>query len=136
MLDNPQTPYDDNPIMQDSTGEESVNSNYSTWIAGSAVTITLIGALLSWNSSQTTLANNQAVLAQEIKETRTELVSYVAKEIYIVDDRITRFEATVETKNKDVEHRLRQMSDEQHKTNVRAEKNETLLKLVVDAKIP
>lgn len=123
--------------MGDSQGSSPVTSNnYSTWVAGGAVILSLLGSLLAFNTAQTTMANNQTALALELKKVHKEMITYIDKEMYVVNDRITRFESDVHKKDEDFETRLRASAQNNHKAVVRAEKNETLLKLVTEGKLP
>lgn len=119
---------------QEPTGK--LGANYSTWVAGGAVTLSLLGSLLAFNTAQTTMANNQAVLAKELQSVHKEVILYIDKEIGVVDSRITRHEAVVRERETDVEERLRTLDGELDRVIVRAEKNETLLILVIEGKIP
>ena len=138
-LDNPSTSLDNNPIMnqsEDVEEEEVKSNNYGTWIAGGAIVLSLLGSLVSFNTAQTTLTNKVEALTAEIKKSHKDAITYVDKEIFIVDDRISRLEATIEKKNEDVENRLRETTENLHNTDVRAEKNETLLELLTDGRLP
>ena len=64
------------------------------------------------------------------------MITYIDKEVYVVNDRITRFEADQYKKDEDFELRLRASTQSNHKAVVRAEKNETLLELVTEGKLP
>lgn len=111
-------------------------TSHSTWVAGGAIVISLMGSLLAFNTAQTTVANNQAVLALELKKAQEDLINYIDRETFVINDRITRFESDVEKHNDDVESRLRKVSEDNSSAVARAERNETIIKLLAEGKLP
>jgi len=143
LMDDPTTTLDDTPFtasqVQLNNQEEQMennSTNYGLWVATGALLLSILGSVVSYNSDQTTISNGVEVNASDIKETRKELELYIEKEVYILNDRITRLESDIANSRADIEARLREKDDQLHSTNIRAEKNETLLELVVDGKIP